>query len=283
MKLRWFIAIVLIVSPSGLIQAQQEPDRIIAGEHLVRLWDAIKLGKVKIDSAELKDLILKRHLSAILIPQEQPADKRVLKKCYKVKTVFDIPDMNVSVDDYTQLIKYAKDGVFEQTALIRDAITNNDPQQLESATAGLTAYLNTQAGTEKEASQMFAGALLADLEPTKPELASLVTDFRTYVEKDTVRRLPFAGSISPRTPYTVGVSPFGTADLMKINPATVKQLIVGGKSYRVTWVGGTYLLTLQDTSPTPRDPTGLGLSEGWVLAAGSANAGSVKFAMKFSF
>src|SRR5687768_10308086 len=111
MKLRWFMAltIALMVSQPGVMQAQEESDRIIAGEHLVRLWDAIRLGKVKLDSSELRSLIINRHLSAILIPKEQPADKRLVKRCYKVKTVFDIPDMNVSVDDHAQLVKYAKD------------------------------------------------------------------------------------------------------------------------------------------------------------------------------
>lgn len=262
MKLRCSIilCVILIASLPNTIYAQKEQDRIIAGEHLVRLWDAVTLGKVKLSNTELKTLILKRHLSAILLPQNQPKDKWVIRKCYKVKTVFDVPDAELTSEDFAQLIAYAKDGVFERVEAVRDAIITNNPTRLESATANLNSYLSEQKATEKEVSAKFVGALLADLEPNQKELAVYVRDYRAFIEADTRETLRLAAYLMPRQLYVTNRDVFDIDDLVKLNPSAVQQLLVGDRTYRSAWVGGNFLVALQDSSPTPRDPSGLGLS-----------------------
>ncbi len=284
MKLRCSIilCVVLIASQPNTVRAQQEQDRIIAGEHLVRLWDAVTLGKVKLSNTELKTLILKRHLSAILLPQNQPKDKWVIRKCYKVKTVFDVPDAELTGEDFAQLIAYAKDGVFERAEAVRDAVISNDPKKLETATVDLKSYLSKQADAEKEVSTKFVGALLADLEPNQKELATYVQDYRAFVESNTRERLRFATLLLPRQLYVINKDVFDADDLSKINPSTVQQLLVADKLFRAAWVGGTYLVALQDSSPTPRDPTGLGLSTQWINFADGSTSSRPPYALRFS-
>lgn len=271
MKARHLIVILCVILLSGqamVTSAQQGQDRIIAGEHLARLWDAINLGMVRLDNSELKALITRRNLSAILIPESQPKGKWIVRKCYKVKTVFDVPDAELSTEDFNQLMRYAKVGVFERAEAVRDAIISNDSKQLENAVTRLTAYLNEQDASEKATLSRFAGALLADIEPASTGLAAYIKEYRSFIEKQTQEKLKLAAhSVNPGRPYIVGADLFPMADLFKVKPGTVQRFTINKNTFRAAWVGRTYIIVLQDSavsSPVASvDPTGLGLTSMW--------------------
>ncbi|HEY2290563.1 MAG TPA: hypothetical protein VGM86_07665, partial [Thermoanaerobaculia bacterium] len=126
----------------------------------------------------------------------------------------------------------------------------------------LTSDLAKLQGDERESSAWFAGALLADLEPASPALASLVKNYREHVEAKTVDDLSSSSwKLISGKPYSVGGAKVTWADLDKINPAEVKQFNAAGKSFRGAWVGSVFLLTPQeDEKPKTKDPTGLGVN-----------------------
>lgn len=277
MGYRWliigaFAIFALSVNEPGL--AQPEPDRIIAGDHLSKLWDALKAGSVSISNAELHSQIAGRKLSAILIPNSQPQNTRVVKRCFKEKTIFDVPDLTVSQDDYAQLIKYAKDGVFQKAGEIRASLSVHDEAGLVVAKGNLLVEINSRPVSERNATKRFVGALLAESEPTDPELAGYVQAYREHVEKSAIAQLKALEALwlSPRTPYSWGSSDFSGIDLRKVNPSAVGEFTLGDKIFRRTWVGPTYILVYQGTSPTPRDPSGLGLSKDWGVDRADAAA-----------
>jgi hypothetical protein len=267
MRHYWLIMVALalfLVLVGDRVYAQSEPDRIIAGEHLSKLWDALRAESITIKKPELKSQIVERKLSAILLPGDQPQNARVIKRCFKDKTVFDIPDLEIPPEDYSQLMKYAKDGVFQRVGAIRES---KDSVGLEAAKASLNLELSSRPAGEREAAIRFAGALLADLEPTEPQLAGYVSAFRDHVEKNSLKQLKTMMIVDnwliPRAPYSWGSTEFSTLDLSKVNPSAVREFTVGDKLFRKSWVGATYLIVYQGSSSTPRDPTGLGLSEDW--------------------
>lgn len=195
--------------------AQQEEDRIIAGEHLSRLWDAVKLGKVTINNPELRNLILERHLSAILIPKAQPPDRRIIRRCFKVQTVFNVPDAEISSQDFSQLLAYAKDGAFERAEAIRNAVNENDSERLAVATAELQNYLEQQGGAARDSSRRFVGALLADLTLTQPELVSHVQEYRTFMKNEERNRERWANFVTPLGTRAPAQTPAPSVDMAR--------------------------------------------------------------------
>ena len=255
---------VLIIMCVDLIRAQQE-DRIIAGDHLNYLWDAINADKVKISNIELKSQILRHQVSALLIPYSK--DQRIVRRCFKIKTTFDVPDLEVSKEDYDQLLGFARDGAFEITASIHEAVEKNDTLTLQTATIRLNDYVKSLPAEMQAAERRYTGALLADLEPTQPALASFVKDYRTYIEEKTFRQIvPNNTTLKfvPRRPYVIGGSIFNAADLEKINPVAVQPYFgIRGEEYRKVWVGPNLIFVPQDSRPAPRDRTGLGVTTEW--------------------
>jgi hypothetical protein len=287
MRKNWLIVAMLVLFslvPARDVCAQAEPDRIIAGEHLAKLLDAMNAGRVKITQPELKDQIVRKKLSAILLPSTQPEKKRNIRRCFKDRTIFDVPDWEVPMEDYSQLIAYAKDGVFQRVAAIRDSVIRNDSKALDLAIADLNSEIESTG--DKEGAKRFAGALLADFEPSQPQLASYVSDFREHVEKSTLaelRNMAGRNFFTPRTPYSFGSTEFSSLDLWKVNPSAVDVFTFNNKVFRKTWVGGTYIVAYQGVTPPPKDPSGLGLSANWVGAIMSPNAFKVVYATQLKF
>lgn len=202
---RCYLLILLVavfITHARTTAARQEEDRIIAGDHLMRLWDAVRLGKVVIENRELRSLILERHLSAILIPKNQPRGKRIIRKCYKVQTVFNVPDAELRESDFSQLLDYAKDGAFKRAQAIREAVDLYDSARLATATAELKDYLEQQEPAKREASRRFVGALLADVSLGQAEVADYVNEYHAFMEKEKRTEEKWARFVKPGQPPT---------------------------------------------------------------------------------
>ncbi len=256
------LVLTLMVFAISSIYGQDNQDRIIAGLHLAKLWEAVEQTRtVTLQNAELKSQIHNRSLSAIVLPKEKQGQQRVVRRCFEYKSVFD-PDLAVTDFDYNQLLKYAENDVFKDVGEYRYSLMRNDQNAQDLAINRLNGDLAKLQGDERESSAWFAGALLADLEPTSPALASLVRNYREHVEAKTLDDLSSSNfALISGKPYSVGGAKVTWADLDKINPAEVKQFNAAGKSFRGAWVGSVFLLTQQeDEKPKTKDPTGLGLN-----------------------
>lgn len=243
-----------------------EEDRIIAGRNLAIFWDALQSSYVSIENTELKSQILSHSLSAILIPGTQAKDHPVVKCCFQQKTIFD-PDLNVSENDYKELMNYAKDKVFELIQALVSAMDERDGPIFQTAIDKLDQYLTDVPSEKRFSAQVYTGALLADKALSMPEVSDYVMKFRDNMKmavQTALKNPVFANKLETGVPYSFGSRPFSAADLSKINPANVQLLSVDKRSYRTVWVGSTLVITAQQTPPIEWwDSTGLGLAHEW--------------------
>jgi hypothetical protein len=157
---------------------------------------------------------------------------------------------------------------------VKQSLRYGDQAAAQRGAAGLRAELENHPAVDRGAERVFIGSLLADMEPTQPELGAYVKEFQQTVYGQTLAQLgsaTLADKLKPGEPYIVGSSAFTAADLMKVNPARVEKVTLNRRTYRKVWVGSVLIIVPQSAENYSfLDPTGLGLSDDWVAAGNNA-------------
>ncbi len=232
----------LLVLPES---ARSEDDYVFAGTSLDLLNEGINVKKVPLENTELKAEIRANRLAVLLVPGTLP-DPPAVRKCYRGVTT-SLISHKVSHADIVGLQKFAKDVL---PTLVSEIMVHwFDGDRRERAIETLKSALEKRPAQERAADERLAGAMLAGLEPTDKNLASLVAKYRDFVEeevKEALGKPEVSTSIKGDLPYTFGGRSLTSFDLRRLRPDTFKPLVVKGKEYHKAWVGKTLVIT---TSP----------------------------------
>lgn len=283
MRLRslfFLLMFFLLLAHENSMWAQQEnQDKIIAGKHLQKLWDAIRVKDVTITDPELRSQILDHELSVIFLPW-QLANERKVRRCFNRRTAFERPDLVVSLNDYAQLLMYAEKGAYQKVAALSEAIQRNDLQASKEATMRLNESLNSLPPQERASARMLVGSWLADLGPTQTELAIYVSEFRNFIETTTFNdstNIPIVATLLKGVPYSIGSSSLTAIDLRRINPSDVESITLQNIKFRKAWNGSNLIIVPQDVQSSHiLDTTGLGMSATWAANINIGEGGGSK-------
>lgn len=271
--LEYLFVLFVFVTLNAFAQETQSPkDRIIVGTHLAKLWDAMQSSKVKLNQNQLKRHIAQFELSAILLPAIQPSEGKVRKTrlCFKAKTVFDEPDLEISKSDFDQLMRYATDRVFELAASYEKYASSNNEEGRRLVSSQFEKYLTELNETERAPSRVFAGALFADYEPRQGPLAEAVLAYRAGVESDTKLVIESGKKNQWLTgqPYVAGNQGIDAEEIWKVSPMNVVTVpLSNGWEAKGVWVKSKYIVVpipAADQALGVGSPeSNLGLSKSW--------------------
>lgn len=229
--------------------AARAEDRLFTRVNLDRLFDAVQTQHVTFKKLELTAEILGRRLDALYVPDRAPNEPAHVFKCPTGSTT--LVRFLLDPEDHRRLHAFAEDDIPKIIARIFSAPRGSG--QRREAINELKNTIRRANAEERLAMERFAGALLAEYEPTEPDLARPVAHYRGFVEsevKESLKRPDLLKELLSGQPYAVGAEPVSTLMLKTIRPGEVGEFRVDGKEFKKAWIGKMLIIE----QPTKKGP-----------------------------
>lgn len=239
-----------------VVAGEGQKDVVFAGKTLCNLRSAVAVSHVKImNRALLKDLGGLQNdrpdipLAVLLVPKDAGPSRAVVWKLYdKGDTHF--TEEEVYPNDVETLRKFDRDGVFlalnktlEIDARARVPGSDISFRAVESSVKELSSDIAKQSEDQRKASELFAGAVLADAGIRQGAAEDLVEKYRG-AQGAKIKKLLAGKSLEEGKPYVYGAQQelLTWNDLASLPKDAVKDIKVGDVKYKQTWVGSNSVI-----------------------------------------
>lgn len=276
---RWCGLILAIVGALLAVTrtAGAEEYRIFAGTYVSELFQGLDT-KYKLQDPDLREKIADLKLAALLIPLNQPPagdGKQVVWLCDKGAR--NMTAFHLAVDDYKSLVEFSQDQVVIAAAALREQISVSSPdEQAKRSENLLQALADVKDVQERKKAEVYAGAVLADVNPSAPGVDALVRTFKAYQEERVksvlAEKLAHSKVLEPGKPLVTGSHIWSARQIASMPSdahGPVKDFVIQGAPFKCTWVGDSLVVVPQGAPATtnPTDQTGLGVHQPTGVAA----------------